>query len=106
MSTYKMKFSYDWGSGICLWSTNQAAHLKFGNYPIYVSKLPISDKLKDELEHLIQWHDEALNWDEPNGDLLWDDNQVDTFLYASENAYNRLCDELGSDYEIEFIKEL
>jgi hypothetical protein len=33
-------------------------------------------------------HDEALNWDDPSGDLIWDN----------------LCDELDADYEIEFYE--
>ncbi len=104
MATYTMKFMFDWGSGVCLWSTNGAAMEKFQDYPIFVSQLPVSDKLKNELEYLIELHDEALNLDEPNGDLLWNDNQIDEFLKAAQNAYHRLCEELGSDYEIELIK--
>lgn len=65
-----MKFMFDWGSGVCLWSTNDAAMEKFQDYPIFASQLPVSDKMKTELEYLIELHNEALNWDEPNGDLL------------------------------------
>ncbi len=104
MATYKMKFMYDWGSGVCLWCTNHTAKTKFIDYPILTSKLPVSEKLKDELNHLIELHDTALNWNEPNGDLLWNDKQIDEFLKATQNAYNRLCNELGSDYEIELIE--
>lgn len=49
-------------------------------------------------------HDEALNWDEPNGELLWNDDQIDEFLKDARNAYYRLCEELGSDYEIELVE--
>ncbi len=102
MATYKMKFMFDWGSGICLWSTNDATKIKFGNYPISTSDLPISSSLKEELDKLIEKHDEALNWDDPNGDMLWDDNQVKMFLKSAEDSYKKLCEELGTDYEIEF----
>ena len=104
MATYKLKFMFDWGSGVCLWSTNQAARTKFNDYPILISNLPVSDKMKNELEYLIGLHDEALNWDEPNGDLLWNENQIDEFLKSAQRAYDRLCKELGSDYEIELIE--
>ena len=99
-----MKFMFDWGSGVCLWSVNQATMKKFDGYPIFISKLPISDKLKNELKYLIELHDQALNWNEPNGDLLWDENQVDAFLKDAKRAYNSLCKELGSDYEIKLIE--
>lgn len=104
MATYKMKFMFDWGSGVCLWSTNQASITKFENYPIYIPKLPISDKLKNELERLIEMHDQALNWNEPNGDLLWNDYQIDEFLKIVKSVYNSLCKELGPDYEIELVE--
>lgn len=98
-----MKFMFDWGSGVCLWSTNQAAKDLFGNYPIFTSKLAVSDSTKKRLEHLIDRHDEALNFDEPNGDLLWNDEQIAEFLDAAKRCYYQLCKELGSDYEIELI---
>ena len=99
-----MKFMFDWGSGVCLWSTNQAARTKFNGYSIRTSDLPISDKLKKELEHLIELHDEALDWNEPNSDLLWNDNQLAEFLKSVQRAYTSLCDELGPDYHIELME--
>ena len=95
---------FDWGSGVCLWSTNQAARTRFNGYPIFTSNLPISNKMKNELEYLIELHDEALNWDEPNSDLLWNEKQIDEFLKSAQSVYNLLCKELGSDYEIEFTE--
>ncbi|MBO7700714.1 MAG: hypothetical protein J6S47_06575 [Eubacteriaceae bacterium] len=58
---YKLKFMFDWGSGACVWSTNEASVDKFGDYPVMTDVLPVSQELKAELEHLIDWHDEALN---------------------------------------------
>ena len=104
MATYKLKFMFDWGSGVCLWSANQAARIKFNDYPIFASNLPVSNKMKNELECLIELHDEALNWNEPNSDLLWNETQIDEFLKAAQRAYDHLCEELGSDYEIELIE--
>lgn len=68
--------------------------------------MPVSDELKEKLEHLIEWHDETLNWEEPNSDLLWNEKQIDEFLDVSKKAFLRLCEELGSDYEIEFIESM
>lgn len=105
METYKIKFMFDWGSGVCLWSTNRASKAKFNDYPIFTSQLPVSNDLKEKLEHLIEWHDEALNWEEPNSDLR-DEKQIDEFLDISRKIFFRLCEELGSDYEIEFIESM
>lgn len=103
---YKMKFMFDWGSGVCLWSKNKAAEDKFGEYPITTDKLPVSQELKEELERLIEKHDEALNWNEPTSDLLWDDNQINMFLISAKEGYKELCEELGTDYEIDFIEAM
>lgn len=106
MPKYKMKFMFDWGSGVCLWSANKAAKERFHDYPIFISKLPVSETLKAELEHLIHWHDEALNWDEPNGDLLWSNEQIEIFLETAKKVFHCLCDELGADYEVELIETM
>ena len=103
---YKLKFMFDWGSGACLWSTNDAAVDKFGDYPVITDVLPISQELKAELEHLIDWHDEALNWDDPAGDLLWSESQIQEFMTAAKKSYLALCDALGADYEIEFYDQI
>ena len=106
MSKYRIKFMFDWGSGVCLWSTNDAAQEMFQDYPIDTDKLPVSQELKDNLEELIARHDEALDWNNPAGDLLWNEKQTEIFLAEATNAYNELCFELGDDFVIEFIREL
>lgn len=103
---YKLKFMFDWGSGVCLWSANKKAEDKFGDYPIALSELPVSQALKDKLEELIERHDEAFNWDDPAGDLLWDDSQVNKFLDTAQKYCLSLQDELGEDYEIEFVNHM
>ena len=41
MATYEMKFMFDWLSGTCVWSVNDAAHEKY-DYPVDLSELPIT----------------------------------------------------------------
>ncbi|MBP5457730.1 MAG: hypothetical protein J6Y37_14655 [Paludibacteraceae bacterium] len=101
--TYKLKFMFDWGSGICVWSDNEAAKRKFNDYPIETDNLPISNKLKKTLDDLINLYDTCLNREEPNGDLMWDKNQIEDFLKMARGAYVNLCEELGSMYDIELI---
>ena len=103
---YQLKFMFDWGSGVCLWSTNKNAEEKFGDYPVGATELPVSQEIKDEIEALIERHDEAFNWDNPSGSLLWDDNQIQEFLAQAKEIYLTLCNELGEEYEIEFINQM
>lgn len=76
------------------------------DYPIDISLLPVSDNLKEYLEKIIYWHDEALNWNDPSGDLLWTQKQKDAFFIAAKTGYDRLRSELCEDYEIVFEESL
>ncbi|MDE6260511.1 MAG: hypothetical protein K2M42_06575 [Oscillospiraceae bacterium] len=102
MGKYELKFMYDWGSGVCVWSANAAAKAKFNHYPIETTDLPISQELVNLLNKLIAQHDTALNWDNPGGELLWDKMQQTIFEEEAKSAYEQLCAELGPDYEVSF----
>lgn len=103
MPYYRIKYMFDWGSGVCLWSDNSEAKEKFGDYPIEdLEKLPVSAELREELEYLITEHDKALNWEDPGGDLLWNVQQVTQFKQRAAQAYEQLVHELGSDFDVEF----
>ena len=103
---YKLKFMFDWCSGVCLWSTNKASEDKFGGYPVSTAVLPVSQALKEELDRLIVLHDKALNWADPSGDLLWSESQARVFLTAAKNACSALRNELGTEYEITFFDQI
>ena len=103
---FQLKFMFDWGSGVCLWSSNTTSQEKFGDYPIDTDDLPVSQELKEKIEYLINKHDEALNWNDPGGDLLWNDTQIQEFMNEAKKVYLALCDELGAEYEIEFYEDL
>ena len=94
-----MKYMFDWGSGVCLWSTNEAAVKKY-DYSVETSVLPISDRLNERLEPLIEKHDEALNWQEPQGELLWSKEQEQGFIEEAHQAYEEVVRELGPDVDV------
>lgn len=98
MAKYKLKFMFDWGSGFCLWSINDAANKLYG-YPVSTERLPISSALKDTLNELINKHDEALDWNCPQKDLLWSEEQIQSFKTAAVAAHDLLCTELGKEYD-------
>ncbi|MDO4456783.1 MAG: hypothetical protein Q4B83_00580 [Ligilactobacillus murinus] len=62
MAKYQMKYSFEWGSGVCLWSTNEAAEIKFRDV-VDERQLPISHKLKDLLRYLVAYYDTMLDMD-------------------------------------------
>lgn len=102
MAEYELKFMFDWGSGVCVWSSNEAAHLKY-DYAVKSEKLPISKELAEELNYLIEKHDEAMDWDCPQNGLLWNEEEKERFIQTAKNAYNRLCKELGANYHLKFM---
>lgn len=102
---YEMKFMFDWGSGTCLWSANDAAIERY-NYPVDLLKLPLSGELLKRLEVLVNRHDEALDWDDPAGDLLWNEDQQKEFTKEALKAYREVCLELGPKYHIVTFKSM
>lgn len=105
MAIYQMKYSFDWGSRILLWSTNEAAEIKFG-YAVDVSQLPISHKLKDLLWYLVAYYDTMLDMDNaPAISPWWTDEDKLMFNKKQKFAYAQLCQELGKEYEIIYAAE-
>ena len=41
----KLRLAFDPGSGICLWSTNEAARARYG-YPVDHSQLPLTENTR------------------------------------------------------------
>lgn len=102
---YEFSFFFDWGSGTCLWSTNDKAVEKY-DYPVDINQLPISASLKEQLMLMTDTHDEALDWDNPAGELLWDNEQMEQFISDAVELYHQLCQELGHEYKIELKRDL
>src|SRR5574344_959485 len=100
VARYEMKFMFDWGSGSCVWSVNDAARELY-DYPVLTEQLPISAELKSTLNDLINKHDEALDWDCPQNDLRWSEKEIEMFKVDAIAAYKQLCIELGTDYTVE-----
>ncbi len=99
--SYEIRFFFDAGSGICLWSGNEEAIKKYG-YPIDHWKLPLSENTKRKLEHLVAWFDTSLDWSNPsNPDTLWDEQETLNFNIAIDKSLKQLRQELPEpDYKI------
>lgn len=99
MAKYEFRFMFDWGSGTCVWSANDAARKKF-DYAVELSQLPISDELVDYLNKICDKHDEALDWDYPPNGLLWSEEEQNAFIKDARDGYEKLCKELGTGYHV------
>lgn len=94
---YELRFFFDAGSGICLWSKNDAAREKFG-YPVQLAELPISESLAHDLDALIGEYDTFLDWSDPAGPSPRSKDEWDAFHRCADALLNRLITELGDDF--------
>lgn len=60
----RMQFSFDAGSGVCLWAMDEEAKARFG-YPVEAVALDIPQALRDEIEQLVTDYDDTFPWDDP-----------------------------------------
>lgn len=98
MALYKLRFFCDYGGG-CIWSDNDKAINEFG---VLVNSdiLPISDNLKEEIKELEKDFQTSIDWNDPSSPLIWSALQKQEFLEKESAVYDKLCGELGNDFEI------
>jgi len=100
MAKYSLRFFFEWGCSDdfcpCLWGDDGLVSL---------DTLPISSELKKFLLKLGIEHDDALDWGCPSNPLLWSEEEKETFYKNAKEAYQRLQDELGEDYEIIYCED-
>jgi len=99
MSIYRLRFFFDYGSGICFWSANEPAYKQF-DYPIASDKLPLTIATQEAIEELISQFDQSLNWNDPGGPGLWSGDEWRTFDAKVRQLLPVVRQELGTDYEI------
>lgn len=102
---YRLRFFFDTGSGICLWSGNEAARQRYG-YPIEPQALPLPEATIHEMEQVTAWYDQRMDWDQaPQPNPSWDEA---AFAAAARQLLDKMRRELGPDYEVideEFSKK-
>jgi hypothetical protein len=108
MAKYKFKYWYEWGERDCfLWADDDATKAAFGTDVSYLEmdKLPLSDALKQFLVETARLHDCSLNWEyppDPPDPEDWTPEMAAEFDRRAHEGYDRICAELGDDYEIEY----
>ena len=98
--TYRLRFFFDAGSGICLWAGNDATRERFG-YPVPLTALPLDDALFEEGHALIEAYDGALDWDDPTAPLRWSENACRVFDGRVRAFVARLRARLGPEFAID-----
>ncbi|HEX8318556.1 hypothetical protein [Longimicrobium sp.] len=91
---------FEWRGGT-LWCGNDAARDEFDVGPIE-DELPLTDATRQRLEELSDWHDTALNWDDPGGPGLWPPEEYDKFHQAAVEILGTIRSELGPDFRVEY----
>ena len=65
-----------------------------------IHQLSISNELKDEIELLIDWYQKAYDFDHEGSYAEWNYGYPNDFYEFTNMIYERLCKELGPEYEI------
>lgn len=96
---YRLRYSFDAGSGICLWSDNDAAREKFGD-PVDLVDLPLPATVRRRGDFLMAWHDTFVNWDNPGAPSPWQTRESGAFKLAARDFVGLLRQNLGPDFEL------
>lgn len=97
---YHLKLMFEWRGG-CLWAGNDAALRAFDVGDIE-DQLPLSDETRARLEELSEWHDTALDWDDPGGPSPWSSEEYERFKRAALEILERVRTELGPEFSVEY----
>lgn len=99
---YEPRFSFDCGSGVCLWARNDAARGRFG-YPVDHWELPLSENTRRWLTHLVAWYDTSIDWESPGDtDGRWSEEELERFKAAAERGAQLLRAELPASHYVLF----
>ena len=99
MAIYELRYFFDYGSGICLWSSNEEANEKFG-YPVELEGLDLPSNVKNLASDLLHRFDSSLNRDDPAGPSAWSIKDRERFDIDSQKLLQQLREHLGEDFRI------
>ena len=97
---YRIRYFFDPGSGICLWSGNDRARCAFG-YPVRIEELPLLPDTIAEARRVTASFDRSLNRHYPPDPGPWSQTECDEFNAAARALLACLRRELGEDFVIE-----
>lgn len=95
---YVIRYWFEW-HGPCFWGADERTKERFG-YSIESEDLPLSPATIERAHELIQWHDQALNWDYPSDPGPWRQDECDRFNQAAREFLALCRKELGADFNL------
>ncbi len=99
MPSYRLRFFFDAGSGVCLWSGNAAARGRYG-IAIAPAQLPLPEATQQEMTRLIAWYDTSLDWEHPTGPTPWSPAERAQFEAAARALLAQLREQLGPTFVV------
>ena len=98
---YRIRLMFEWG-GDCLWCDNDAARAEFDVGSIK-DRLPLTRQTRQRLDALSEWHDHALNWDNPPDPGSWTAEEYARFEQAAQAILAVIRSELGASFEVIYM---
>ena len=98
---FRIKLLFEWGGG-AIWPDSDLARARFGLGPIE-DQLGLTPALRERLDALSTWHDEALNWNDPAEPSPWTDEERTRFDQAARFTMRDICRELGPTLDLHYV---
>lgn len=99
MRPCRLRFFFDSGSGICLWSGDAFTEDRYG-LAVEACALPLPPDLVAETERLIALGDMGLDWDVPEGPSPWTADDERGFQWEADALWERLRVALGPGFVV------
>jgi hypothetical protein len=96
---YRLRFCFDTGSGICLWSDNDAARKRF-DYPVDLEKLSLPQTIRRRGYFVIAWYDTFVDWENAPEASRWWPREEAAFKAAAHELLALLREHLGTEFEV------
>ena len=98
--TYRLRYFFDAGSGVCLWAGDAATEARYG-YAVELDALPLSDETRGALGRLIAAFDRSIEWADPAGTDPRGAGETGRFADAAREGLALLRRELpSSSFEV------
>lgn len=99
MPIYRLRYTFDCGSGICLWSANENARSRFG-YAVSLTELNLPTDLICQGHDLIARYDSFFDWDDPVAPTTKGQAERAAFQVAAAAFLSLLRQALGANFLI------
>lgn len=100
MGLYKFRYFFDAGSGVCLWSANEMARMRYG-YPVDLEALMLPEALVSRAEELMRRFDTSVDWNFPSNPSPWSVSECVSFERMAAEFAQSLKSALGEGFEIQ-----